>query len=830
MKHFYPMLFLLLLFETASAQYVLIPDSALRWCLRSNVPGAFSGNFMDTTNIQLQALTNLSYNGSVMLNNFEGLQYLNGVTSINFQNIGADSATIFPPGLTGFSFSSNTLKKVYNIPNTVWSVNLQGQSPLNFIDVPSFVNVISISFNHINSVSNRKCEANFHPAYYSGRSVSIYPYNTDTLKILGGAPDLNISGKLNGVLDVSAFVTSDLNTSADCNILLLPPLCATLFIHNAQVDSLNAWPANLTSLQVNYMNDEGLKLKKGIPPTVQYFNADGFLMGELDYIPNSMRNFKCIGCGLTRLPPLPDSLLTLEIAYNYLPCFPWLPDGLTNFVYQPQYLPDNTIAPYYCLPNWPLPWPFNHPNGFIGCPPSLTNCRTIAAIQGNVFLDLDSNGIKSSFEPYFPKIKLKTMRAGNSFAYISVSGDSGRFLQYVVPDNYTVVPIPPDYGALSTPPASIVVSNFGDTVSIPDLGIKMMMNINDLILTAVVSPLPRPGFNSTLTITCTNNGSKVSNGSVHFEIDPAFTINSSIPVADTLSGQIIAWDVTGMLPGAVNIYSVSLTCLPSTPINASVIIDGIAYPVDVDTFPPDNFENLILEVRGSFDPNDKQVIPAGVFTPVQVSQGDYLDYTIRFQNTGTAEAVHIEISDSLSSFFDLPSLQVLAASHQPYTWRMDENTLIVRFDSIMLPDSNTNEALSHGFVRYHVKPLSSLLVGDVIENNADIYFDFNTPVRTNTTNTPIGWPSGMNESSNSEGTWVYPNPVNNNNGILYLKTKHKTPLSVHWSDQTGRQVYSDRISPFENTIRVPFLSSGIYFIQLTGNTMEKIFIKVVLLD
>ncbi|MBK9639096.1 MAG: T9SS type A sorting domain-containing protein [Bacteroidetes bacterium] len=828
MNRFYTMLVFLMMFGTSSAQYVLIPDSALRMVLRGNAPSAFSGNFMDTTNVQLQAVTNLNYNGSVLINNFDGLQYLNSVTNISFYKIGADSATFFPPNLTGMTLSSNTLKKIYNVPNTVWSMVILGASPLRLIDVPSFVNNINITFNHFSSISNRNCVANFHPAFYSGRTISIQALESDTVVVSGGATDLNVSGIV-GIMDLTAFTTNDLYSSVDCNVLFLMPLCSKISI-NGQVDSLNDWPSNLSTLMLNSLNDDGLNLKKGIPPTVQNFDATSFLMGELDSIPNSMRNFRCWACGLTRLPPLPDSLLTLSIPYNYLPCFPWLPDGLTNFLYQPQYLPDNTIAPFYCLPNWTLPWAFNHPNGFIGCPPTLTNCRNIAAIKGNVFLDIDSNGIKSSFEPYFPGVRMKTLRSGSFIEYISVSGDSGRFLQYAVPGSHTVEPILPKYGAFSTPIATCNVVDFGDTVLIPDVGIKMLTDVADLSLTAAVTPLPRPGFGSTLFITCTNVGTKLSNGSVHFDIDPAFTINSSIPVADTLSGQSIAWDVTGMLPGAVYSYSVSLTCLPSTPINSSVIIDGIAYPVDVDTFPPDNFVHLILEVRGSFDPNDKQVVPAGFFTPAQVSQGDYLDYTIRFQNTGTADAVHIEISDSLSSFFDISSLELLATSHQPYSWRIEDNTLIVRFDSIMLPDSNTNEMLSHGFVRYRVKPISSILVGEVIENNADIYFDFNVPVRTNTTNTTIGWPSGINEYSINESAFIYPNPVRNTNGILYLRTKQKEPLTIHWNDQAGRLIYTDRIPAYENTIRLPILSPGIYFITLSGETMEKKFVKVIILN
>ncbi len=827
MKRILYVLLLLLICKSATAQYVLVPDSALRWTLRAYVPAAFSGNYMDTTHAQLQALTTISYTATVPMYNFDGLQYLHGVTNLNITNIGADSATFFPPNVSTVTLIANTLTRIYNVPNSVSTFILTGNSPLNYINISSYTNTINIKFNLTNAIGSRKVVMDFHTAYYTTRSITVNGVLADTMVLNGSASRFNITGKVDAVLNLSAIVTNDLKITSDCKLLLLPALCQSLF-SNGTVDSINALPSDLTFLTLQYGDDDGFKIKQGLPPTVQTFAANSYSMGEIDSIPASVRNFNCTACQLTRLPELPDSLLTLEIPYNHLPCFPWLPDGLIDFIYQPQYLADNSIAPYYCLPNWPLPWAFNHTNAFIGCPPTLTNCKSIAAITGNVFRDLDSNGIKDPTEPYLPSVKMKTIRAGSSNEYISVTNDSGRYFQYAVPGIHTVDPVLPKYGSLSSAAGNCTITNFGDTLSLPDIGIKFLSNINDLTLSAVVSPLPRPGFNSTLYITCVNNGTKVSTGSVHFDIDPAFSINSTTPSADSVSGQSIAWDITGLLPGAVFTATVSLTCAPSTPISSSVIIDGVAYPVSIDTFPPDNFKHLILEVRGSLDPNDKQVVPAGNFTPVQVSQGDYLDYTIRFQNTGTAEAVHIEIADSLSSFFDVPGLEVVAASHQPYTWRIQENTLIVRFDSIMLPDSNTNEVLSHGFVQYRVKPIATIQLGDVIENNADIYFDFNVPVRTNTTSTTIGWPTGVSDNPLRPGPLLYPNPVHSSESILYLTARNPESLLVQWNDQTGRLISSERIPAFSNNVRLPVLSPGVYLIKLQGESYGVSVIKVVI--
>jgi hypothetical protein len=70
----------------------------------------------------------------------------------------------------------------------------------------------------------------------------------------------------------------------------------------------------------------------------------------------------------------------------------------------------------------------------------------------------------------------------------------------------------------------------------------------------------------------------------------------------------------------------------------------------------------------------------------------------------------------------------------PCTWNLEgERTLKVTFDNIMLPDSNVNEPASNGFFRFNIQARPELPLGTEIRNEADIYFDFNEPIRTNQT-------------------------------------------------------------------------------------------------
>jgi uncharacterized repeat protein (TIGR01451 family) len=142
-------------------------------------------------------------------------------------------------------------------------------------------------------------------------------------------------------------------------------------------------------------------------------------------------------------------------------------------------------------------------------------------------------------------------------------------------------------------------------------------------------------------------------------------------------------------------------------------------------------------VIGSFDPNDKTEANAGIITPAQVTQGDYLNYLIRFQNTGTDTAFNITVRDTLENRLDWNSLQMISASHTYQLAIEDGNKLTWQFNNIKLPYTGIDEPNIHGYIAYRIKPKSTVLVGDTIKNTAGIYFDYNLPIATNTEKTIV---------------------------------------------------------------------------------------------
>ncbi|MCC6462469.1 MAG: hypothetical protein IT260_18520 [Saprospiraceae bacterium] len=151
-------------------------------------------------------------------------------------------------------------------------------------------------------------------------------------------------------------------------------------------------------------------------------------------------------------------------------------------------------------------------------------------------------------------------------------------------------------------------------------------------------------------------------------------------------------------------------------------------------------DHFCQENIGAYDPNDKAGLPAGLSDKGYIEYGQRLTYLIRFQNTGTDTAFNVTIRDALPELLDASTLRLEASSHPCRLSMAPYGTLVLGFEHILLPDSNTNEAASHGFARFSIGQQPDNPLGAAIRNRAAIYFDFNEPVLTNYTLHTVGIP------------------------------------------------------------------------------------------
>jgi uncharacterized repeat protein (TIGR01451 family) len=247
----------------------------------------------------------------------------------------------------------------------------------------------------------------------------------------------------------------------------------------------------------------------------------------------------------------------------------------------------------------------------------------------------------------------------------------------------------------------------------------------------------------------------------------------------------------------------------------------------VNQFPTDDgsptVDNVCAQIVGAFDPNDKEGLPQGYKNQRFINQNQAIDYRIRFQNTGNDTAFTVVLRDTLSDFLDISSLKIGASSHK-YTWSIEgKNVLVFRFDNIKLVDSFRNESASHGFVAFKINQKKDVALGSIINNQADIYFDYNAPIRTNKTVHTIGKDFivnvlQINTTLKNVQINVYPNPFSAQ-ATLDIQGLEKTgPLSILSDftlfDALGRQLRNEKFNGHQFVFERQNLGTGIYFFKI----------------
>ncbi|HXC03377.1 MAG TPA: T9SS type A sorting domain-containing protein, partial [Bacteroidia bacterium] len=433
--------------------------------------------------------------------------------------------------------------------------------------------------------------------------------------------------------------------------------------------------------------------------------------------------------------------------------------------------------------------------------------RCVYTVPGNYYSYTDSAG---RYAIWVPSIGNYTVYAAwvNNYVYHCPTPVSH-------PVNFTAIPDTSntnDFAGHKVSPIPITPD------SIQDLSVYMS------------SGIARPGFPLTYSIYYGNSGTIPVNATLTFTHDAQLTGFTATLTPSSYSAPTATWNLGLLNPGQHGSISVTMqvpTLSTTACIGCFLTSTAVINPISGDAYPPDNTATVKTVIQGSFDPNFKECqTPGEDYSTGNITVNDtLLTYTIHFQNTGTDTAFTVVVKDSLSPYLDPTTIKPTMASN-PFSFTANNGELVFTFNHIMLPDSNHSEPHSHGFVQYQVKTLPGLPVGTTILNKARIYFDFNSPVNTNTTSNTIQTVTGI--SSLSEfGLKVYPNPFDTRATVEL--SKPVPPGSVFsLYDIFGKKVQSRVVSERRFYIERNELASGIYFYHLENKNLELIKGKVVI--
>jgi uncharacterized repeat protein (TIGR01451 family) len=224
-------------------------------------------------------------------------------------------------------------------------------------------------------------------------------------------------------------------------------------------------------------------------------------------------------------------------------------------------------------------------------------------------------------------------------------------------------------------------------------------------------------------------------------------------------------------------------------------------------------------VGNSYDPNDKNVFKKSFYELVgngfqesTIAYGidDELEYTIRFQNTGTAPAQNIYIIDTLDTELDWSTFQLLNTTHEMNVVNLGNGILRFEFNNIWLPDSSVSQELSQGHLTFRIRETPNNELYSEVTNTAYIFFDWNPAIITNTTYNMNDWIEFVGEE-NAFNVQAYPNPMLNE---LTLKVEGQFNYEIH--DLTGRKL-SEGMGVNQTTINTESLATGTYLLSVYVN-------------
>ena len=576
---------------------------------------------------------------------------------------------------------------------------------------------------------------------------------------------LNVSFNLLTSLTINSNIT--VNLSCDYNLL-------TSLIINAQIGAVHCTNNLLTSLDLSNTNSPMCQWSEN--PLVSLFIKNGILDYAITSLPNTPT--------LQYICADESDFQTLQ---NYIDNY-----GLTNINYNS-----------YCT---------FEPGG------------SFFIVAGNNSYDSDQNGCDTA-DPYLPNLKYHITNGSN--ASTMIADDSGTYSMPVQTGTYTIAPIleninyfnvsPPTLTVTFPTQTSPVIQNFCITANglHPDL---------DILIMPVVPAVP--GFDAHYSVIITNKGNVIQSGEIAFTFDDSRLdfISASTGPSSQAAG-LLTWDYADLVPFETRQITVILNV--NSPMETPAVNNGDLFSFtaaisgsEAEETPADNTNVLEQIVVGSYDPNDITCLEGATISPDMV--GTYVHYLIRFENTGTFSATNVVIADLVDTTkFDITTVIPMYSSHNFTARTTNGNKAEFIFENINLPFDDAN---NDGYIAFKIKTKPTLVVGDTFSKLANIYFDYNFPILTNTATTTIT--SLATAKFTADTFTIHPNPAKNE--LHFSSTSGVEVQSLSIYNLLGQLVQSVSNGQPLDVIDVSALNTGNYFIKITsvnGISTEK-FIKI----
>jgi len=441
----------------------------------------------------------------------------------------------------------------------------------------------------------------------------------------------------------------------------------------------------------------------------------------------------------------------------------------------------------------------------------LDGCSVVA---GSIYDDIDRNCVLDPLDHRLEGAVVVAEPIGN----VALSNEQGEYELYVPQGAYTFTRTYPDpfMANLCGDGAAVqlnavgqmVNASFADTVHQPvrDLSLQPLWWLPWIV-----------GVDGLVFVNVLNEGEIPEHVELRMRVGHPSLFPDTLGTPEFLdtSGDTLRFDLGMVDPGSLT----SLTLPVPVPADPDLIGSTVWLWASVTAVPEeedlsDNHAFDGATIVGSYDPNDKQMMPPPT-RDAHLIDTTYttVRYTVRFQNTGNYPATRVLLRDTIDAELDPSSLRLVAHSH-PVQVFVYEGVAYFDHLSIMLPDSMSDPDGSQGFVRFDLDTRFPVNIGDSLTNTAYIYFDQNPPIVTNTVTAIYGANvySGFSpERSSGNLPFVVPNPARDQ---LVLHGIHASEVirAVRILNAQGG-IVDEPMMNGDRQMDVGSLASGIYVLQ-----------------
>jgi fimbrial isopeptide formation D2 family protein len=789
-------------FASKAQNYVTIPDANFVIWLTAHIPSAMNGNLMDTSSTAVTTLSSIDV-GNNSIADLTGIQYFDSLKTLDCGN---DN-----------SGNPNSLTSLPPLPTSLETLVCNGNSLTSLPTLPNALKYLMCYFNQLTSLPTLPNLLQF--LNCSNNLLTSIPILPSSLQILGCV--------YNQLTSLPILPDSLQNIQCYHNQLMnlpsLPNTLTTLVCSDNQLTSLPSLPNTMTEL--NCSNNQ-LTVLPTLQSSLLYLSCAFNQLTSLPPLPDSLQNLYCNNNNLTSFPFLPNSIFNLGCGNNNISCFPTFPNTFIDSVFF-----SITPNPFTCLPNYISAMNFAthaYPLCVIGDTiNNVNNCTSSQGITGFTYKDNNINCIKDGYDLNLVNIPLKLYDSNNTLLCQTYSAINGIYEfrdtsgTYIVNIDTTGMPftVQCTYPGIDS---TVTLTNGNPLATDVNFAITCKPGFDVGVQSVFQSGWVFPGQQHELSI---NAGDM----NQWYNLNCANGISGQVQVSVTGSvtyTSIAAGSLTPIITGNVFTYTIAdfgtiynaqdfgllFTTDTTAQAGDQICVNVTVTPTNGDNNTSNNNYQFCYQVINSYDPNLKEVYPIDVLPGYQ----DWFTYTIHFQNTGTAPAFNIRLVDTLSNNLDLETFQVINYSHHN-TISLKNKVLTVRFPNIMLTDSTSNLEGSKGFVQYRVKPKPNLPLGTQIKNTANIYFDYNAPIVTNTTINEYTQTASLKEIQMNSSISVYPNP---GNGKYYVKLPdgmNFSELSLEVYNLLGELVISKKPQNSLTQIDLSQQPNGIYIVRVNGS-------------